>query len=108
MIEEMDEYSAKLSSQLVITVHERPQVPEGFTKKKDKRATKMKPEVPDEEIEISLDEIVDYNEIPEIPVFRAEDLDKEYFDWQESRERTGEKIERGKVKGQKLLARWKK
>ena len=101
----MDEYSAKLSSQLVITVHERPQVPEGFTKKKDKRATKIKPEVPDEEIEISPDEIVDYNEIPQ---FSAEDLDKEYFDWQESRERTGEKIARGKVKGQKLLARWKK
>ena len=106
--EGIDEYSAKLSSQLVITVHERPQVPEGFTKKKDKPATKIKPEVPDEEIEISQDEIVDYNEIPEIPVFSAEDLDKEYFDWQESKERTGEKLERGKVKGQKLLARWKK
>ena len=103
--EGIDEYSAKLPSQLVITVHERPQVPEGFTKKKDKRAGKIKPEVPDEEIEISPDEIVDYNEIPQ---FSTEDLDKEYFEWQESKERTGEKVARGKVKGQKLLARWKK
>ena len=107
--EGIDEYTAKLSSQLVITVHERPQVPEGFTKKKDKRAMKIKPEVPDEEIEIAPEEIVDYNEIPEVPQFSTEDLDKEYFDWQEeNRERTGEKIERGKVKGQKRLARWKK
>lgn len=107
--EGIDEYAAKLSSQLVITVHERPQVPEGFTKKKDKHAIKMKPEVPDEEIEIAPEEIVDYNEIPEIPKFSTEDLDKEYFDWQEeNRERTGEKIAQGKVKGQKLLARWKK
>ena len=54
---------------------------------------------------ISPDEIVDYNEIPQ---FSTEDLDKEYFEWQESKERTGEKVARGKVKGQKLLARWKK
>ena len=95
-----------MAAQPVITVHERPQVPEGFTKKKDKRAARMKPEIPDEEIEISPEEIADYNEIP---MFSTEDLDKEYFDWQEeNRERTGEKIERGKVKGQKRLARWKK
>ena len=106
--EEMDEYAVKLSSQPVITVHERPQVPEGFTKKKDKRVAKVKPEIPNEEIEISPDEIVDYNEIPEMPQFSTEDLDREYFEWQENKEQTGEKIEQRKIKGQKLLARWKK
>lgn len=102
--EEIDEYSAKLAAQLVITVHERPQVPEGFTKKRDKRATKPRPEIPDEEIEISPEEIEDYEEIPR---FSAEDLDREYFEWQESLEKTYEKEDK-KVKGLKRLGKKKK
>ena len=103
--EEIDEYSAKLAAQLVITVHDRPQVPEGFTKKKDRRAAKMKPELPDEEIEISPDEIEDFEQMP---MFSTEDLDREYFDWQESQEQAGEKDERGKSKGLKLLSKRRK
>ena len=100
--EEIDEYSAKLASQLVITVHDRPQVPEGFSKKKEKRAAKNKPELPDEEIQLDLDDL------EEVPTFSAEELDKEYFDWQDSQNPTDDKEDKGKAKGLRILAKRKK
>lgn len=103
--EEVDEYSAKLASQLVITVHDRPQVPEGFGKKKDKRGAKNKAALPEEEIQLDLDEL---EGTEEVPTFSAEELDKEYFDWQESQNAADEKEDKGKTKGLRILAKRKK
>ena len=101
-IEEVDEFTAKLSSEIVVTVHKEPAIPEGFTKPKEKRSGKSKSES-EENIEIEIAE----EKVSEIPMFDSEQLDREYFESQ-IEEKEEMKWENSFSKKLKMLVKQKK